>query len=171
MFTSVVDRVKQRAVSWSTRLLSKAGKMTMVKSVPTAIPTYTMSCFLIPVSLCKRIQSALTRFWWDGNDEKKKLCYVSWTDLSQPKAVGGLGFREIQVFNHALLAKIAWRLITSPNCLLARVLKGKYCHRGSFLDIEASASCSHGWRGIIQGRNLLRENLGKVIGNGVNTKI
>lgn len=82
LFTSVVDRIKQRAASWSTCHISKAWKMTRVKSVITAVPTYYMSCFLIHVDLCKHIQSALTRFWWDGNDEKKKLCYVSWTDLS-----------------------------------------------------------------------------------------
>lgn len=92
LFISVVDRIKQRAASWSTCHLSIVWKMTMVKSVITAVPTYYMSCFLIPVGLCKRIQSALTRFWWDGNDEKKKLCYVSWTDLSKPK-----NWRKIEI--------------------------------------------------------------------------
>lgn len=65
LFTSIVDRIRQRAASWSTKCLSKAGKLTMLKVVLSAIPTYTMSCFELPVSLCKRIQSALTRFWWD----------------------------------------------------------------------------------------------------------
>ena len=63
LFTSIVDKIRQRAVSWSTKCLSKAGKLTMLKAVLSAIPTYTMSCFELPVSICKRIQSALTRFW------------------------------------------------------------------------------------------------------------
>lgn len=100
----------------------------MVKSVLIAIPTYPMSCFQISVSLCKRIQSALTRFWWNGNDEKKKICWISWTNISQPKAVGGLGFKDIQIFNQALLAKLAWRLATTPASLLARTRLGNYCH-------------------------------------------
>lgn len=65
LFTSVVDKIRQRAASRSTRFLSKAGKLTMLKSVLTAIPTYPMSCFELPASLCKRIQSVLTRYWWD----------------------------------------------------------------------------------------------------------
>lgn len=45
LFTSTVDKIKKRTAKWSTHHLSKAGKMTMVKSVLTAIPTYSMSCF------------------------------------------------------------------------------------------------------------------------------
>ncbi|CAA7062301.1 unnamed protein product [Microthlaspi erraticum] len=77
LFSQIVDRVKQKAQSWSTRRLSPAGKLTMLKSVLAAMPTYTMTCFKFPVSLTKRIQSALTRFWWDGNDETKKMCWIS----------------------------------------------------------------------------------------------
>lgn len=171
LFTSIVDRIRQRASSWSSRFLSRAGKLTMLKAVLTAIPTYTMSCFQLSASLCKRIQSALTRFWWDKADGTKKLCWVSWDKLTKPKAVGGLGLRDIQVFNQALLAKLAWRILTAPNCLLARVLKGKYCHKKSFLDVQLPSGCSHGWRSILHGRDLLQQHLGKAIGNGQDTKI
>lgn len=123
LFTSIVDRIRQKAASWSTRFLSRAGKLTMLKSVLSAIPTYTMSCFMIHVSLSKRIQSVLTRFWWDDTSGKKKMYWVSWERLTKPKTEGGLGLRDIQLFNEALLAKIAWRLITSPGCLLAKVYK------------------------------------------------
>ncbi|XP_056847320.1 uncharacterized protein LOC130498010 [Raphanus sativus] len=65
LFTSIVEKIKQRTASWSTRYLSPAGKMTLLKSVLEAISNHTMQCFKLPQSLCKRIQSALTRFWWD----------------------------------------------------------------------------------------------------------
>lgn len=99
------------------------------------------------------------------------MCWVSWDKLTQPKDNGGLGFRDIQIFNKDLLAKIAWRIMTVPNCLLARVLKGKYCHNQSFLKVTASNSCSHGWRGILAGRDLLQGNIGRAIGNGNTTSV
>lgn len=74
LFSSIVDRIKQKAVSWSTRRLSAAGKLTMLKSVLSAIPTYSMSCFQLPVGLCNQIQSVLIRFWWDDDPEKRKMC-------------------------------------------------------------------------------------------------
>lgn len=128
LFSSIVDRIKQRALSWSSRLLSAAGKLIMLKSVLAAMPSYTMTCFKLPVSLCKRIQSALTRFWWDANPEKKKMCWTSWKKLARSLDEGGLGFRDIQMFNNALLAKVSWRILTTPTCLLSRVLLGKYSH-------------------------------------------
>lgn len=130
-----------------------------------------MSCFQLPVSLCKRIQSTLTRFWWDDSEEKRKMCWVAWSKLTKPKKQGGLGLRDIQLFNQALLAKIAWRILTVPQCLLARVLKGKYCHKRDFLEAQVPAACSHGWRSILHGRDLLKENLGKAIGNGQSTRL
>ena len=166
-----MDRIRQRSLSWSTRFLSRAGKLTLLKAVLQAIPTYTMSCFQIPISLCKRIQTVLTRFWWDGPEGTKKMCWVSWDRLTNPKAMGGLGLRDIQLFNQALLAKLAWRIITVPDCLLARILKGKYCQRQGFLDTNLPSACSHGWRSIIFGRDLLKDNIGKAIGNGQTTAV
>lgn len=57
LFTSTVDKIRQKAKGWSTRYLSSAGKMVMLKSVLSAMPTHSMSCFKLPTSLCKRIQS------------------------------------------------------------------------------------------------------------------
>ena len=99
------------------------------------------------------------------------MCWVSWDRLSKPKAAGGLGFKDIQLFNQALLAKQAWRILTNPGSLLARILLGKYCHKRSFLDIQAPTVCSHGWRSIIHRRDLLNGDLGKAIGNGQTTRV
>ncbi|CAE5959180.1 unnamed protein product [Arabidopsis arenosa] len=98
LFASIVDRIRQKAISWSSRFLSSAGKMVMLKSVLTAIPTYAMSCFQLPASLCDRIQSALTRFWWDKNDQQKKMCWISWEKMARPKQTGGLGFKNVKLF-------------------------------------------------------------------------
>ncbi|KAG7547788.1 Ribonuclease H domain [Arabidopsis suecica] len=169
MFNLIIDRIRQRALSWSSRFLSTAGKATLLKSVLAAMPTYTMSCFKLPGSLSKRIQSALTRFWWDDSVENKKVCWVSWDKLAQAKCDGGLGFRDIPCFNDALLAKISWRILSKPSCLLAKILLGKYCKASSFLDCEVSSTASHGWRGICIGRDLLKSHLGKAIGSGKTT--
>lgn len=163
--------MKQKAVSWSTQFLSMAGKATMLQSVLSATPSFAMSCFELPISLCKRIQSVLVRFWWDTKEGDRKICWVSWDKLTQPKSMGGLGFRDIRAFNHALLAKIAWRILTKPDCLLAKVLLGKYCHNSPFLKVSAKAAISHGWRGVLAGRNLLLKHLGRAIGDGESTNL
>ena len=171
IFASLVDRMRQRAHSWTSRYLSGAGKLVLLKSVLAAMPTYSMSCFKLPASLVKQLQSVLTRFWWDLSPEIKNLCWVSWEKLAIPKSAGGLGFREIAEFNDAMLAKISWRVIKNPSSLLAKILLGKYCHSTNFLETAPSNGISHGWRGILIGRDLLKRGLGWALGSGEKVNI
>lgn len=171
IFASIVDRIRQRSQSWTSRFLSGAGKMVLLKAVLASMPTYAMSCFKLPVSLCKQIQSALTRFWWDVKPELRKMSWVSWDRLTFPKSEGGLGFREIEVFNDALLAKHTWRLLKNPTSLLGRILLNKYCRDADLLSCSAPNAMSHGWRGILAGREVLRKGMSWCVGDGASIRV
>jgi len=56
---------------WKEKLLSQAGKEVMIKAVIQSIPTYSMSVFKLPVSLCKEIETMIQQFWWVQGDSKK----------------------------------------------------------------------------------------------------
>ena len=99
------------------------------------------------------------------------MCWIAWSKLTLPKNLGGLGFRDIECFNQALLAKITWRLIREPQSLLAQTLLGKYCQLSSLRECNCPTSASHGWRGIIWGRDLLQLGLGWSVGNGSQIKV
>ena len=60
IFASIVERIRQKDFSWTSRFLSGACKQVLLKAVLSAMPCYAMSCFKIPLSLCKQIQSVLT---------------------------------------------------------------------------------------------------------------
>ena len=49
-----------------------------------------------------------------------------------PKETGGLGFRDLQSFNLAMLAKQGWRLIQNEDSLVSRILRAKYYSNGDF---------------------------------------
>ncbi|XP_013617184.1 PREDICTED: uncharacterized protein LOC106323642 [Brassica oleracea var. oleracea] len=99
------------------------------------------------------------------------MCWVSWDKLTLPKSAGGLGFREIEQFNDALLAKHTWRLLKNPTSLLGQTLLNKYCQDDNILDVYAPNSASHGWRGILAGREIIKKGLGWAIGNGEKIKV
>ncbi|XP_056842911.1 uncharacterized protein LOC130495527 [Raphanus sativus] len=171
IFASILDRIRQKAHSWTSRFLSGAGKQVLLRAVLSAMPNYSMSCFKLPVSLCKQIQSLLTRFWWDANPETRKMCWVAWSTLTLAKYAGGLGFRDIETFNDALLAKIGWRLLKDPQSLLGQVLLGKYARNNFFLDCQAPSNASHGWRSVLAGREILLKGLSWAVGSGDKIKI
>lgn len=43
-----------------------------------------------------------------------------------PKGMGGLGIRQINVFNQALLVKNAWRIFHHPQLLISRLMRARY---------------------------------------------
>jgi hypothetical protein len=96
---------------------------------------------------------------------------MSWDKMTKPKIQGGIGFRDLRLFNQALLAKQAWRLIEHPDSMCARVLKAKYYLVGDLLDtafIQNSTPC---WQGISHGLDLLKRGVIWRVVNGSKIKI
>ncbi|XP_021839107.1 uncharacterized protein [Spinacia oleracea] len=138
----------KRLKGWKQQLLSFAGREILLKAVVQAIPTYIMSLFRLPLSLCNDIQSMMARFWWGGKDNAKKISWVSWNNLSKKKVDGGMGYRRIIDFNEALLAKQAWRIMNMPELLSSRILRARYFPNGSFLNSGVGCRPSYIWRSI-----------------------
>lgn len=72
-FQNLKDRINQRIENWSTRLPSQWGKEVFIKSVLQAIPTYAMTCFLLPKPLCGDLENIFARFWWQKGKRKKGI--------------------------------------------------------------------------------------------------
>jgi hypothetical protein len=86
--------------------------------------------------------------------------------MIKPKRGGGIGFRDMKLFNQALLARQAWRLIQRPDSLCARVLKSKYYPHGELIDTVFASEASPVWRGIEYGLELLKAGLIWRVGDG-----
>jgi hypothetical protein len=82
--------------------------------------------------------------------------------MSMPKGSGGLCFRNIELFNLALLALQVWRILQDPGSLSARVLKADYFPTGELLDAEVGSSPYRVWRAIVDGVQVLQQGLVKV---------
>ena len=80
----------------------------LIKVVAQDIPTYTMSCFKIPDFLCDDKTSMIRNFWWGQKHDERKMAWLTWEKLCEPKDSGGMGFCQLKQFNLALLAKQGW---------------------------------------------------------------
>lgn len=138
----------------------------LIKSVAQALPVYSMACFRLPRGLCEHINKLIRGFWWGSKDGKRKTHWVSWKVMTSPKFMGGLGFRDLELFNLALLARQAWRLLQDPESLSARILKVVYFPTTSILEANLGSNPSQIWHAILDGRDVLRQGIIKRIGDG-----
>ena len=53
--------------------------------------------------------------------------------MCREKREGGMGFRDLQAFNLAMLAKQGLRMLEEPSSLMARFYKAKYFQTTMFL--------------------------------------
>ena len=59
----IKERVWVKLQGWKEKLLSQARREVLLKVVVQAIPTFAMSCFKLPVGLCKEIEMQIRKFW------------------------------------------------------------------------------------------------------------
>ncbi|KAF5475845.1 hypothetical protein F2P56_007609 [Juglans regia] len=170
-FQGILDKVRMKLSSYTVKLLSQAGREIFIKAVVQTLPTYTMSVFKLPNSFLKAINSVLQNYWWGQQQKENKIHWVSWSKLGKAKDAGGMGFRDLEYFNKAMLAKQCWRLIQNPHSLAAKVLKAKYFKHSDFQSAKLGASPSFIWRSFIVARPVIFEGSVWRVGTGENIHI
>ena len=91
-FDHIGERARSKMQGWSEKLLACAGRETLLKSVLQAIPTYSMSTFLLTKKFCKSLTSPMAIFFWSSSLDKNGMHWVSWKKLATPKCKRGMGF-------------------------------------------------------------------------------
>nr|KYP44138.1 Putative ribonuclease H protein At1g65750 family [Cajanus cajan] len=167
VFRYIKERIWKKLQSWSHKSLSKAGKETLIKSVLQALPSYAMSVFMIPPRTIDEIEKLLNAFWWGANSNTHKgIKWMRWDKLTIPKPEGGLGFKNLSVFNLAILGKQAWRLLTNPNSLISKIYRAKYYPDGNFLNAPLGHNPSYTWKSLWSTQHLLKNGSRWRLGNG-----
>ena len=92
-----------------------------------------MNCFKIPDSLCDDLTSMIQNFLWGQKRDERKMAWLSWDKLCEPKAAKGMGFCQLKQFNLAFLAKQGWRLLTMQDSLVYRLFKARYFPHTDFV--------------------------------------
>lgn len=131
-----MDKLSDKLKGWKAKVLSFAGRATLVKSAAMSMPIYAMSTFQLPISTCDAMDSKMCRFWW-GTKEGKKGCHLkAWS----PKIRGPWDLGKW--FIKALLAKLGWQLLNGEKKLWTSTMLRKYCYKENFLKVQKKASDS-----------------------------
>lgn len=88
-----------------------------------------------------------------------------------PKSASGLGFRDLRLFNLALLARQGWRLLYNPDNLCARLPKAKYYPNGNLMNTVFTGNASPTWKAVEHGLELLKSGIIWRVGDGNQIRI
>jgi hypothetical protein len=126
---AVEERFQKKLSSWKGKLLSSGGRLVLVNSVLSSLPMFMLSFFGIPKGVLKKLDYYRSRFFWQGDEHKKKYRLAKWSILHKPKSVGGMGIVDLDMQNKCLLSKWILKLINEDG-LWQQMLKKKYLKVG-----------------------------------------
>ena len=79
----IFEKVETRLGGWRARLLSRGGRLVLLKSVLAAIPIYYMLIFRMPAGVRRRLEKTMRSFFWRGSqpEESRGAALVAWTTV------------------------------------------------------------------------------------------
>ena len=122
----VVEKVEKHLAGWKRFYLSKGGRLTLIKSTLSNLPFYYLSLFPLSMSVSCRIEKLHCDFFVGRMGDEHKCHLVNWQQVCAPLQHGGLGIRNLTVFNKALLGKWLWRYWSDNEALWCRLVDSKY---------------------------------------------
>lgn len=106
----LVERLQSQLDNWKEGAVYFGVNLVMLNAVLSAIPTYWLSLYKLPVKVRKKWDSIRSNFLWNGPpSETKKYHLVIWDRVCKKKEFGGLGVLNLQDFNQALIGKWWWK--------------------------------------------------------------
>ncbi|XP_075665344.1 uncharacterized protein LOC142635008 [Castanea sativa] len=165
-FQFVVERVQNKLVGWKSKCLSSARRLVLIKAAVSSIPEYNMQCNKLPTKTCEDVNKLTRDFLWGSTAEKKKLHLVGLNKVANPIDMRGLGIFEMKARNSAILAKLCWRIASSPDLPLAQMLTNKYLTPARLRGETRNQAASCVWKACKEGGIVFNKGLKWSIANG-----
>ncbi|GKV43653.1 hypothetical protein SLEP1_g50917 [Rubroshorea leprosula] len=174
----VIDIMKKRLSNWKRDSLSFGGRIILLNYVLSSILMYYFSTLKAPKQVTLLLTKLQRNFLWGGGENSRKTTWVKWETICNRKLEGGLGVKDLQKFNLALLGKWRWRFLLEKEALWKQVLEAKYTIDKSEMweankwDRLGSAWWRDLWKieyAVDGKRGWFKEGVGKKVGEGKET--
>lgn len=171
----VLEKIHYKLSSWKARLLSRADRLTFIKSVLNSLPVHYMSIFKIPKIVAQKIVYLKRRFFLgDSSNGKMSLPAIKWANIELPKQLGGLGVVNILFKNLILLVKWWWHYSESGFSLWKKIMMSVHNIRCFKASCDSFNSMKYGTLSqlvrndvdISKIRDIVEEGMILEIGNG-----
>ncbi|CAA7057486.1 unnamed protein product [Microthlaspi erraticum] len=166
----LITQVRKKLNSWTHRLLSLAGRYTLLSTVIPGIVGFWSSAFFLPKAVIGKINSLSSAFFWHDSTDTARGAKVSWFDISFPKKEGGLGLRNLKTWNETCALKLIWMLFFRAGSIWVAWIRHKYLSHSPFWALNGkNYEFSWMFRQILKLRGKANPLIRNLIGNGDDT--
>ena len=111
---------------------------------------FLLSFFKVPVGVRKRLDFYRSRFFWQGDELKRKYRLAKWDIICRTKDQAGLGIENLEVKNRCLLSKWLWKLSSGTDVTSAQILRSKYLQTKTLSQVTVRPTDSPFWKGLMK---------------------
>ncbi|XP_039045800.1 uncharacterized protein LOC120185726 [Hibiscus syriacus] len=104
----LIDSIKTRLHNWSTKTLSYAGRLELIKIFLSSITNFWCRQVFLPHSVLKKIEQLCSRFFWKGTDKAGTGARVSWKNICHLKSEGEGSIWVAWLQNYVFKKKDFW---------------------------------------------------------------
>lgn len=149
----------RRIQVWSTRNLSYMARVTLVNSVLMSIHSYWAQITILPKKMLQEVERICRAFLWKGVYSYDGSGPVAWSKLCVEKKFGGMGIRNIHIWNKATIGKFVWAITAKKYTLLVKWIHSVYIMDKGQWEYEASMDSSWYWRKIVDVKDCFKEKI------------
>ncbi|XP_056695598.1 uncharacterized protein [Spinacia oleracea] len=152
----LVDKMTARIKLWSSRNLSYTARMQLVNSVLLSLYMYWTQIYVLPKSVLQDIVKICRAFLWSGHAYSSKPSSIAWERICCDKQSGGLGFRDVLLWNIASIGKYVWALATKQDNVWIKWVTSVYLKDGEWWDYQPNNTASWYWKQVCSTKEKLK---------------
>ena len=161
----IIDKIIKRIADWKGKLLSYAGRLTLLKAFLASVPIYLMSIIKFPKWAIAMINSQMSHFLWNNNEESHKYHLANWQLVAQKKEVGGFGTPDMRNLNLSLLSSWIFRYGLQSESIWVKMVDYKYNTNNPNFMCSNNTAASPFWKGVMWALQAARMGIKWLVGN------
>jgi len=121
---SLVEKIVGKVRLWSTRSISFARQAQLINSLIFRMYSYWASIMILPQEVIDQINTICRSYLRGAPADYKRSPLISCRTTCNPNKQGGLGLKNLSVWNKASIAKLLWIIEKKKDVLWVRWVHG-----------------------------------------------
>ncbi|XP_074305630.1 uncharacterized protein LOC141640850 [Silene latifolia] len=122
----LVEKICSRIHNYGAKKFSYTGRLVLVKSVHSTLHSYWASMFVLPKGIISKIEATCRNFLWDNSPDYRRIPLVTWDKLSCSKEEGGLGLKDQETMNKAMIGRLVHWIMEEKDLIWVQWVNKNY---------------------------------------------